>query len=54
MRKGSEPRHAWLRSVSFAVLLQCRVDLCPQFFGTGLRSRNEIIFPISVLWIYAL
>lgn len=44
MRKGGEPRHAWLRSVSFAVLLEGRVDLCPEIFVTGLRSKKTQSF----------
>lgn len=41
MGKGGEPRRGWLDSVSFAGLLQRRVNLRPQFFIAGLRSEIE-------------
>lgn len=42
--KGGEPRHAWLRYMSFAGLLQSRIDLRPQFFIAVLGSEKIIVF----------
>lgn len=49
MREGSEPRHAWLHYVSFAILLQRRVDFRPQILVAGFRSANRIRLSTAAL-----
>ena len=53
MREGGEPRHAWLHYVSFAILLQRRVDFRPQILVAGFRFSNRLqpLFELNVpLW----